>query len=84
MLSRLTISSSLAFEFHLLTEMILARDISNNTFDGSDVPPWFQTLRSLTTLYSTPPLSLSLSLSQCVCLCLNMHLYETNVFIFPG
>ncbi|KAK4551225.1 hypothetical protein RGQ29_032454 [Quercus rubra] len=25
-------------------------DISNNTFDGSDVPPWFPTLQSLTTL----------------------------------
>ncbi|KAF3959685.1 hypothetical protein CMV_015518 [Castanea mollissima] len=25
-------------------------DISNNTFDGSDAPPWFPTLQSLTTL----------------------------------
>ncbi|XP_065637975.1 leucine-rich repeat receptor protein kinase HPCA1-like [Quercus suber] len=25
-------------------------DISNNTFDGSDAPPWFPTLHSLTTL----------------------------------
>ncbi|XP_050267175.1 leucine-rich repeat receptor protein kinase HPCA1-like isoform X4 [Quercus robur] len=35
-----------------LTGMIFLSyvDISNNTFDGSDAPPWFPTLQSLTTL----------------------------------
>ncbi|XP_065634925.1 leucine-rich repeat receptor protein kinase HPCA1 isoform X4 [Quercus suber] len=36
-----------------LTGMIFlsyVRDISNNTFDGSDAPPWLPTLQSLTTL----------------------------------
>uniref|UniRef100_A0A2N9HJQ1 non-specific serine/threonine protein kinase n=1 Tax=Fagus sylvatica TaxID=28930 RepID=A0A2N9HJQ1_FAGSY len=36
-------------------------DISNNTFDVSDAPSWFSTLKSLTTLYSLPPPHLCLS-----------------------
>ena len=85
MLRRLTISSSLAFEFHLLTEMILAGisaiiPLMDQMFlHGSQPYSLWQhcILLSLT-------LSLSLSLSQCVCLCSNMHLCGTKVFIFPG
>lgn len=47
-------------------------DISNNTFDVSDAPSWFSTLKSLTTLYSLPPPHLCLSPSLNVCVCSNM------------
>ena len=82
MLSRLIIPSSLGFEFHLLTEMILAGisaiiPLMDQTLLHGSQPYrlWQQCILSL---------SLSLSLSQCVCLCSNMHLCETKVFIFPG
>ncbi|GMP63459.1 hypothetical protein CsSME_00025144 [Camellia sinensis var. sinensis] len=40
-------------------------DLSNNTFDKSDFPPWLGTLQSLETLYVS--LSLSLSLNKHAC-----------------
>ncbi|KAL6284164.1 hypothetical protein ACE6H2_015093 [Prunus campanulata] len=34
-----------------LVQSLQAVDMSNNTFDDSDVPSWFSTLQNLTTLY---------------------------------
>ena len=41
-----TINGSLFFD-----QDVSRRDMSNNTFDESEIPPWFSTLQSLTTLY---------------------------------
>lgn len=34
----------------ILTQIILDSDLSNNSFDTTEVPEWFSTLSSLTTL----------------------------------
>ena len=84
MLGRLTISSSLGFEFHLLTEMILAGisaiiPLMNQMFLHGSQPYslWQHCILPLLSL------SLSLSLSMCVSLLKHAFVWNKDVY-FPG
>lgn len=58
---------SYSYHFHGPWLNLICRDMSNNTFDVSDVPDWFSTLQSLTTLYVSFLLHLWMFVCRCAC-----------------
>lgn len=72
----------LVWKFTLYLFLSLScRDMSNNTFNASNVPLWFSTLTSLTTLYASHPFHVCLEF-PCACYRLKFILFSFILKMF--